>query len=194
MRTVIVAHVSVMPRHKRCRDGTSTTSHHYSFLIVATLVYKVFPRLRSVLHCVKTPVVPVPIFSSSAYTHIRTHGYSCHSPGVAFLLLPQSLHDAHALLAQRDPKPEPRDHLDEDKGEDDTILEAVGRRAAPAAKEARFTAGAVGVDAQGARRSKGVAVKDEAHGEDESNGCLGAPVVERAQLLGHGEGDEVAQT
>lgn len=88
------------------------------------------------------------------------------------LLSPLELvHDAVALLAQRDPEPEIANHFYKQKRKDDAVLEAVGRRgAAAAAKEAGLAAGAGGVDAEGAGGAEKVAVEDEGHGEEEADG------------------------
>lgn len=90
-----------------------------------------------------------------------------------------ALHHLLLLLAQRDPGPQPADHLDEYEGEEDAVLEEVAAprggcvRGAPAVGGGRggpAAGGGVGaVEGRGGAEEEGVEQEEE--GQEEAEGC-----------------------
>lgn len=103
------------------------------------------------------------------------------------------------LLLDRDPDPQPANHLDKNKNEEDAVLQPIpapprrrvagagatdGRRSHPAAAL---------VAVEGRRRAEQEGVAQQQQREEEAQRRLRAPVVDQAGFLGQGQRDEVGE-
>lgn len=105
-----------------------------------------------------------------------------------------SVHNTRSLFPQRDPNPEPSNHLDKGECEEDAVLQPIASPSRSLVRRVVPTPSTVsGTAIDGRRRAKRVNVKRRENREQGPDRRLCAPVVKRSQLLGHRKAQQVAE-